>query len=1569
MRKFLLMFALCSSGLITSNAMAFSLEVKNDKVDIPNLVRKAWVRVYRVRRPLSLLRKLPNMEKIRLQETPWQMELNLINHRRRTWKRSKKARSIPRKLLRTKNFRWVTSFQINNAKTINVSKYGPGVYLVEYEQKQTSMFNKVSMAYTLAVATKLRIFAKRDAGSLLSYVVWKKNGVPVRRASVKVLRPKGRIQKQGQTNSKGIWYTRLAKSKKPSLLWAQYGPHVAFHSLKEAPDKQPIVRKSYLYTDRPLYRPGEQVNWKGVFREWHPKKGWRVLSNIRLQVTVKTSHQKVLFEKKLQTNSHGSSYSSFSLLKDAPVGTYTLRVTSRHKRSTWSWEKTFQVSEQRRPPFALSVRAVQKRIQPGQPLQFKIQATSFSGGPIASGRVRWKLFRMLRKHQPEPQTHRSGQHKERWGKETLYRLGKDRLNKSGMMKLHIQTVKGAYEARYRLHVELSKYTSIRVFQTAQAHAVTPRWDLQIRPSRYFVQGNEPIRLHIHATHTTGKQGVRLPIQFTVDGEKRSYSTTTNRKGIATLTLRTQRVGKLVVRARIAKTKREVATEVWKLTRNKSITLPKKLELLTERTSYKVGDNIRMMVASTQPNGWWLVTWVTHGIVRHRVVYAKKSVFFYNFVAKEVDAPNIEVSFSCWSQGKWLTIKKNIPIKPSHRKLKIAVSSDRKQYKPGSHGRFTIKVMDSKGRPVRGVELSVALVDESVYAIKKDNTPNPLSVFLAHRAPMIHLYHKLKMVFSGEFLSQWRFWTLFPKPGKLFFADFYFSLKRYRRALRYGNTQEAWRFYRLLNRYAEHLSIFRNESGAGGVGMYGGGRGGGGMTLRGYGRRIRVRAGRATVYGGSRAPRKIRMRKDFRRSLLWKPALQTSKDGTVTLQVKYPDQLTQWRLTVVAVSRKTHAAIHRYSTQTQMPFYLSLTTPTSLTESDIITLAATLHNQTSRKLQSKLRFKLKGLHWIHPAPKTVELGPHSHKQILLTVQAKRGKRKAVLSVAAHSGQLQDGLIRSVPIRPQGIPIAQWRNGLLQPNRPWTTKWLIPPDTKPQRMALHLRMDAKPTDAFQRPLHYLIRYPHGCAEQTTSRFLPLLAAYRSWKLHKLPTNDPMFRKLKTYTKAGIKRLAAMQNTHGFWSWWPSHGATSMQARVGLSAYVMAGFAFAKEAGFTIPQQTWERGEQALLRFVKSNTSNPIDRAYAILALSRTHLVYLPTNTLLKKAMTLKHAPFLWALLAIALHRQKRTSQALPLLKKLAQQASPTNKGLVHWRAHTGVPRHWHNDPIETTAVVIQAFALLQPKHPLLSKAVSWLLLRRRRGLWRSTRDTAAALQALSLVLKPLKSQEQNSHLLLQLNGHSIKVPVAKASRSGWVYRGSFLRSDNNTLSVQWKAPGQSRINTLLQPTIQATLEYTTSHHLTKPRPGAFAVSRRYFRMQWKQASLRPTLVPTHLGSTGLRPGDLVLVQLKIRNKRKSQFVQIEDSIPSGFQVIRNYQHYPIDNRQDLFNYKQYKGHREIYRDRIIYFFSEQQTGKTLHLYHLLLAAHPGRVTALPARASLLYFPLQQGLGASKKLTIFP
>ena len=76
-------------------------------------------------------------------------------------------------------------------------------------------------------------------------------------------------------------------------------------------------------------------------------------------------------------------------------------------------------------------------------------------------------------------------------------------------------------------------------------------------------------------------------------------------------------------------------------------------------------------------------------------------------------------------------------------------------------------------------------------------------------------------------------------------------------------------------------------------------------------------------GGAGEGPAVQVRTDFRATALWQPNLVTGTDGKASVKVKFPDSLTQWRMTDRVVSRNNQFGIASANMRTRSVFRWSI----------------------------------------------------------------------------------------------------------------------------------------------------------------------------------------------------------------------------------------------------------------------------------------------------------------------------------------------------------------------------------------------------------------------------------------------------------------------------------------------------------------------------------------------------------------------------------------------------------------------------------------------------------------------
>ena len=274
-----------------------------------------------------------------------------------------------------------------------------------------------------------------------------------------------------------------------------------------------------------------------------------------------------------------------------------------------------------------------------------------------------------------------------------------------------------------------------------------------------------------------------------------------------------------------------------------------------------------------------------------------------------------------------------------------------------------------------------------------------------------------------------------------------------------------------------------------------------------------------------------------------------------------------------------------------------------------------------------------------------------------------------------------------------------------------------------------------------LPYLAQYPYGCVEQTLSRFVPAAIASKTAKDLGLPSSR-VPAELDAMVDAGLKRLYGFQHSDGGWGWWQSDRTNRW-----MSAYVVYGLSLGRAAGLQVDASVLERGRGYLTSHLGAALDNPEEHAWMVFALASTGGA--PKAGLDKaferRSKLSKRGRALLALALIA-SNDKRARIAVENLDDILQAAKDRQDASVGdandiWQT---------SEAIEATAYTLMAVYRHDPASPWVKPLTDFLVMRRNGGKWRTTRDTAFSLYALSELASREKAGAAAGSFIVLVNG---------------------------------------------------------------------------------------------------------------------------------------------------------------------------------------------------------------------------
>jgi hypothetical protein len=690
-----------------------------------------------------------------------------------------------------------------------------------------------------------------------------------------------------------------------------------------------------------------------------------------------------------------------------------------------------------------------------------------------------------------------------------------------------------------------------------------------------------------------------------------------------------------------------------------------------------------------------------------------------------------------------------------------------------------------------------------------------------------------------------------------------------------------------------------------------------------------------------------VRKVFKDTAFWQPALVTGPDGKAAASFELPDNLTTWRATARAVTSDTRVGVAVSKVVERKDVIIRVALPRFLTAGDTVTLSGIVHNYLKADKVTKITIDVAGARLLDPASQTVTIPSQGQHRVNWRVSAPATGDLKVLARALTDAE-SDALETSIPVVPRGLRQTRADSfAVSDEEADKTITFTLPANADPN--ARTLRVEASPTIAgtLFGALDYLTSYPYGCTEQTMSSFLPnviVTQALQSVQTATVKDTNDVARKVRR----GLKRLYAFQHGDGGWGWWKDD-----QTDAWMTAYVVDGLVQAGRAGYEVDQARLENGRAALRRMLEEKAGG--DAGEAVLD-ARAYMAYALAESGDAEARHLdelfgrraKLGAYGRALLALGLKGRGDERRALVVAGELERAA----KG-------GGAEAFWDN--AEATALSVKALARILPASEVLPRAARWLVRSRRFGYhWLSTRETAFAVFGLIDYLKVSSELDPDYTLEVYVGGQQVlqrQVTGADAASTQAFTlqrRGGEVGQASEVRFVK-RGRGMLYLSTTLT-------HYTNDEQTAEQGLPQIKLRREYLRLKVAEKPDGTLGWQTEPLSGDVRSGDIIVSRLRLEGER-AQYLMVEDPIPAGCEQVQSVSGIDLDHTEK--DWTDWYSARE-FRDNRAVLFLNYFDGSAQFQYAMRVQV-PGQFRAAPARVERMYEPDVRANSATAALTI--
>ena len=153
-----------------------------------------------------------------------------------------------------------------------------------------------------------------------------------------------------------------------------------------------------LFTDRALYRPGQEIKIKGIAYHADPfARDFRTQREVTVRLILNDPNGKEVASVKLRPNKWGSFTHTFAVPSDRLTGSYRISAWYLLKDGRkGEGSKSVNVEEYKRPKFTASFEGAPEKAELGKPVTVTGKALTYSGLPVQHARVEWHVERETR---------------------------------------------------------------------------------------------------------------------------------------------------------------------------------------------------------------------------------------------------------------------------------------------------------------------------------------------------------------------------------------------------------------------------------------------------------------------------------------------------------------------------------------------------------------------------------------------------------------------------------------------------------------------------------------------------------------------------------------------------------------------------------------------------------------------------------------------------------------------------------------------------------------------------------------------------------------------------------------------------------------------------------------------------------------------------------------------------------------------------------------------------------------------------------------------------------------------
>ena len=517
----------------------------------------------------------------------------------------------------------------------------------------------------------------------------------------------------------------------------------------------------YLYTDRPIYRPNQTIYYQAFLRKRDLTGYSQLAASTPVSLTLRDARSNIVATQAATLDEFGTVHGEFAIGDAPPLGWWTLALLVNGQTQT----QQLRVEEYRKPEYQVSVSSSSDPVIAGDSTQITVAADYYFGQPVADAAVKLKISRYVMPRYgwywwydsyPSP-----------YSTNVLAEMS-GRTDANGKWTItYSPEASDQYDAVYTFEATVTDDRNLPVASSKQLSVHWNSFSMSVSPTQWGFKTSESVPLDIVTRNHDGSPAVGKNVQVRIirdywDQTPESDAVapqngTTDSQGKLRITFNNVPQGWYRIEATSSDDRNRSVKAVnylWVFDPNASSWYyfnDNELSILADKESYAPGDTAELLIQS-KINGLALLTLERDGIYREQIVKIDGPVTSVKVPIDAQLAPNVVARIHIFKTGgssEWETRREGrlmmagttLLVPAIDKKLTVTINADAAKYRPGDSANLTLVVKDNNGNPVQA-RVSLALVDEAIFALQADLSADLFDTFWGRRSSNLATYDSL-----------------------------------------------------------------------------------------------------------------------------------------------------------------------------------------------------------------------------------------------------------------------------------------------------------------------------------------------------------------------------------------------------------------------------------------------------------------------------------------------------------------------------------------------------------------------------------------------------------------------------------------------------------------------------------------------------------------------------------------------------------------------------------------------------------------------------------------------------------